>query len=435
MAASFSVSPISLTEAAALLPVTDPLPGHWGLMSGLLFVTFVLHLLLMNALLGMALLTLAERLRPILCRTPAPGPAPAPSLPGDCDLLLPKAVAFTVNFGIPPFLFLQCLYGQFIYPSSILMGLWWLSLMALIMLAYYGLYINMTRHGLSASARSTALALSCLLLLGAAFIFVNNLTLLQTPGKWALYAEEAGGVLLNLDEPQLAPRYLHVILACLAVGGLCRSFLAAMVLRREAPDSPPAREARQRRSSGLAVFSRASLAQTAVGLWFFLSLPKAEAGIFTGGSAPATALFVLCLLLLPTALILARKELLLPTAISAGLIVVCMAGMRSLLRAALLRDIYDPPMRAMDIAPFLLFAGSLVFSILALAWMLRLYFRHYGQESELPDPAKTRPSVLTATSPSPMTREERRDALLVNETAHSNGPDAPGGKSPEGAAP
>ena len=206
--------PISSSDPAALIPVLDGLPGPWGLLAFLLYCSFALHLLLVNAVVGVTAITLADRLRAgpdSLRRTDMRSQS----------ILLPKGVALLVNFAIPPFLFLQGLYGQFIYSSSVLCAVWWLSLMAVVMLAYYGLYINMAQGGISSGARTAALAFSLVLLLWAAFLLVNNSTLLQSPERWAVYGQNANGLFLNTGDPQLIPRYLHVLLSCLAVGGLC----------------------------------------------------------------------------------------------------------------------------------------------------------------------------------------------------------------------
>ena len=52
----------------------------------------------------------------------------------------------TVNLGIPPLLFLQTLFGQFLYSSSILMAVFWLSVVPVLIVAYYAAYGFVHRH-------------------------------------------------------------------------------------------------------------------------------------------------------------------------------------------------------------------------------------------------------------------------------------------------
>lgn len=53
---------------------------------------------------------------------------------------LPVAVALTITLGVAPLLFVQVLYGQFFYTSSILLGYVWLTLLLILLLGYYGYY-------------------------------------------------------------------------------------------------------------------------------------------------------------------------------------------------------------------------------------------------------------------------------------------------------
>ncbi len=67
------------------------------------------------------------------------------------------------------------------------------------------------------------LIISSALMLYIAFIFVNNNTLALVPYRWSVYFERPGGMNLNLREPTLWPRYLHFIVAAIAIGALGRA--------------------------------------------------------------------------------------------------------------------------------------------------------------------------------------------------------------------
>ena len=411
--------PISSSDPAALVPVMDALPGPWGLLTVFLYCTFVLHLLLVNAVVGVSAITLADRLRA------APDSLRRADMRSQ-SILLPKGVALLVNFAIPPFLFLQGLYGPFIYSSSVLCAVWWLSLMAVVMLAYYGLYINMAQGGISGGARTAALAFSLVLLLWAAFLLVNNSTLLQSPERWAVYGKNAHGLFLNTGDPQLIPRYLHVLLSCLAVGGLCLSLPAHFRKSRLGGDAPASEREylRDRTTSGLSCFFYATLAQLPVGGWFFLSLPPEQRRLFMGGDALATSLFFASLFLIGFALLAARRGRLLATALPALATVFLMAGMRSILRSALLEPYHQPSMRETEFGPLLLFLGALAVSCLALARLVAAYRSRAMLpmlEEAQPRADGQEPCAIPAAPRRgrPETPDQGRedDAVLVNEIA------------------
>src|SRR5271165_6599219 len=117
------------------LPHLDPmpLPAPVWLLRTLLLLTFFLHVLFMNCLLGGTTITLVCMMR----RTTS---AFSARLAGDLGRLLPSVFAFTITLGVAPLLFLQVMYGHLLYTSSILIGVPWLAVIGLVILAYYGVY-------------------------------------------------------------------------------------------------------------------------------------------------------------------------------------------------------------------------------------------------------------------------------------------------------
>lgn len=402
-------------DSTTLIPALDALPGPWGLLAVLLYLSFVLHLLLVNAVLGVSAITLADRLYA----------GADPFLRADLrdqSSLLPKGVALVVNFAIPPFLFLQGIYGQFIYSGSILGALWWLSLMAAVMLAYYGLYISMAQGGLSERTRTFSLALSLVLLLWAAFLLVNNSTLIQNPERWTIYGQNANGLYLNLGDPQMIPRYLHVLLSCLAVGGLCLALAARYRSRRLGGEAPESERfyLQKREARSLACFFYATLAQIPVGGWFFLSLPQTQRRLFMAGDPAATPLFFAALFLVGWALLAARRGRTLAAALSALAVIFFMSGLRFILRASLIDPYYKPLMRPAEWGPLLLFLGALAVSVPLIMYLVAVYRR----QAMLPV-IEDRAEDTTAHEAEPVAPRQGRgdaparehDLVLVNEIA------------------
>ena len=196
-------------------PDPMPLPAPVWLLRLLLLLTFFLHVLFMNCLWGGSAVALVCRLRRknsafccAACRTIS-------------GRLLPSVFAFTITLGVAPLLFLQVMYGQFLYTSSILIGVAWLAIIALVVLAYYGVYFLSMKGPEHQGAATAILTVVVLLLAAVAFIYSNNFTLMLAPERWVpLYRGNAGGWHLNWSEPSLLPRYLHFVLGALAVSGL-----------------------------------------------------------------------------------------------------------------------------------------------------------------------------------------------------------------------
>jgi len=314
-------------DPATLVPTPDTIPVAWGWFQFLLMLTFVLHLLVMNAMLGSGIIALATHLT-------HPGGSPA-----ICRLTAGKLtylIAFAVNFGVAPLLFLQVLYGQFLYTSSVLMAWHWLAVVGLLILAYASAYVYSHNYKPLGSGRCGVLWLVVAPLLLIGFIFSNNMTLMLHPETWRHYFDHPTGTLLNLSDPILIPGYLHAVVASVAIGGL---FLA-LVARFQRHDNT--RNAEKQIATGLRWFSIATLVQLWIGAWLLGAQPDPVRAFLLGGSPLAATLLALSVVGGLTAVGLAFSHKLLPTVGVTVLTVVLMALVRDLMRRAYLAPYFSP---------------------------------------------------------------------------------------------
>ena len=263
------------------IPHVDPMPvpAPLWLVRGLLLLTFGLHLLFMNTLLGGAVVAFACSLRRQSSQYAA-------QLASDLAHMLPPVFAFTITLGVAPLLFLQVIYGQLLYASSILMAVPWLSIIGLVLCAYYAVYYFSLRGQRRPAAASIVLAVAVLLLAAVAFTYSNNFTLMLSPGRWLdLYAQSSAGWNLNLSEPTLLPRYLHFVLSAFAIAGL---FLVVLGLKKR--DTGYGRWLME---EGSILFTFATILNYAVGFWFLVRLPAEVRAIFMGKNGIATAALAL----------------------------------------------------------------------------------------------------------------------------------------------
>ena len=323
-----------------LVPGVDPnpLPAPYWVFKLLLIVTFVLHILAMNFMFGGGVLALLTKWR---AKNPDAGNRMFFDVAKKMPIFLPAAI----TLGIAPLLFMQVLYGQFFYTSSILIAWPWFLVLVLLTIAYYGFYYVSFHSGRNPGRAGGVMLLSVVLVFLIGLLFTNNITLSQTPARWgAKYFASPGGWHLNLSEPTLIPRYLHFFVAALAVGGLLLVFLALANWKRD-------REyAGQLLEFGGKTFMFATMAQIVVGIVFLISQPRDMRMLFMGDDPLATTFLLIgfaggigAIVLMSDAL---RKQNIRTAAFYVpailGVVIVSMSIMRDILRDAYLKPYFHP---------------------------------------------------------------------------------------------
>lgn len=348
-----------MPDAAALIPTPDVIPVPWGWFYVLLMLTFLLHLLVMNAMLGGGIIALISSLR---------GGEQNTLLSREFSYKWPYTIAFAVNMGVAPLLFIQVLYGHFIYSSSILMASWWLSVIAMLILAYYGAYIYDFKFDSMRGLRTCMAGFCVALLLVIAFLFTNNMTLMLQPESWSAYFTDAGGGFLNTADPTLIPRYLHFVIGAVAVAGLYMALIGHFGFVKSKADPQSLIE------RGMSYFTLATAIQVLLGFWFLIALPKHVMLQFMGDNMYGTTLLMLGLVLAGLVLFLGYKRQVLKTCGAALLLLVIMILMRDLVRTTYLAPYFTPADLQVhaEYSPMIFFLVVFVAGLALVGYMLKL---------------------------------------------------------------
>lgn len=341
-------------DASRLIPQTLAIPVEPGWFVVLQFVTLVFHFVLMNLMLGGSLIALAVS----LTRRGTPSPVTK-----TLATKIPFTIAFAVNFGVAPLLFTQVLYGQFLYTSSVLMAVPWLSVIALVILAYLAAYLVDFRYHKLGNARTLVFASMAACLATVAFIYTNNMTLMLDPTRWTAYFHNPHGTILNLGDPTLAPRYLHFVLASIAVAGLGLAWAA-----HRGWGLPPAWV-----SHGLTWYAGASMGQYATGMWFYSSFPQQVAHAMGGGAMLPTLTFALSALLGIFSITTALQKRLTTTTWLLLATIVLMVALRDMVRDLYLEPYFSVYQRTVthEYGAFVMFLITLLLGVGAVVWMIR----------------------------------------------------------------
>jgi hypothetical protein len=228
------------------------------------------------------------------------------------------------------------LYGNLLYTSSILVGGPWMSVIGLLIIAYYAFYWSSLRKSLAGAW----LAVAVMLVIG--FIYVNNMTLMLAPDRWSeMYRANPSGWHLNLGEPTLVPRYLHMMLGAVAIGGV---LVVIMGLLKKDDE-----QKRWIVKHGAMWFTVPTVLNMLVGFWFLVAMPKDVRMVFFGESPLASALMgfgmllpiaaVVHLLLAPMGKKTNRQAMI--GIFSALATVAVMVGMRDMARTAYLKSHFN----------------------------------------------------------------------------------------------
>lgn len=359
-----------LILAVQVLPEADPLPlpaEPWMFLF-LLFLTFTLHMIAVSLTAGggvmLAISSFSRsgrlvKMRSFLAR------------------FVTISLSFSITLGVAPLLFIQVLYGQLFFTTSILMGWLWLLLLLFLMISYYGIYLYLHRHERSDVILKWAPLVSTVLIFVIALILVMNFKLFYRYHEWAeIYKNSGAGWFVNIDHPQVIPAWLHFVLSALAFGGLL-VVVHGWIKRRE-----------DKGYSDWAIrwggvwFVISTLLQFAEGYWFLLALPRELIQTFMFGSLYETTVFMGGVALGAISVLLMiwsawKKRYGWPVATA----MIAIAGSMTLmtLKRAATRDFLLKDLRSFDILSMTvstqwdtlaIFAVLLVIGIAVVAWML-----------------------------------------------------------------
>ena len=347
---------------STIIPTPDTIPVHWIWFQVLLTFTFVLHLLLMNLVAGGSLIAIWELIRAKKTSTET--------------RQLPILIALTINFGVPPLLFVQVLFGHFFYTSSVLMAVFWILVIPILILAYYGAYIFSRKIGTTLA--KVSLIISTLLILYIAFMFVNNSTFALQPDKWSEYFNNQGGTLLNLHDASLWPRFLHFMIAAVAIAGLGKAVWAKYFSKKPNDENKKALI-----KKNLRIFGFATMIQFIIGTWFWLSMPGKVTKTFMGDNLIATLLMIIVFLSALLIIIFAMRGKLIQALIQGIFQVVLMSIVREITRSTYLSGIFSPAQleNVHQSSPLVAFLLVFIIGLFLLYFMYQLTVKSKSNES------------------------------------------------------
>lgn len=345
----------------SLIPVADTIPAPAWVFIILEQLLFLIHIVLINAVLGGALILLFKRFSKKDDETVTNWHMPVARK-------LPVLIALGINLGVPPLLFVQVVFGHLFYTSSVLMAVYWILIIPLLILAYYGTYIHIGKYGTSPWFSKLSLLTAVILILYIGFMLVNNNALMEQPESWTAYFANRGGTILNFSNPSLFPRYFHFITASVAMGGL----LYALVYNyKKETDNKE-----EKIKGALKIFAIATSVQIAVGFWYLLSIPTALIPQFMGQNIIATLFLMIGILAGIGALVTGFLGKLRPTIIQVLVTLVAMIITRYNLRMMYLSD--DFQLSQLKLEPqygvLILFLVVLLVGLGAIVYMLKAGF-------------------------------------------------------------
>jgi hypothetical protein len=344
-------------DPVSLVPVPDAIPVHWFWLHLLLTVTTFLHFVAMNIMLGTGFIAFS-----------------LPFWRGD-DVMplnthiaktLPYSIAFTINLGVAPLLFLQVLYGQFFYTSSILMGVYWLSIFGILIVSYYAAYIYRLVDDRGGMGR-LYIAATVLLLLGVSLLFSNNVSIMQMPEVWAGYFSDRTGGMLNFSDPALLPRYLHFMASAVAIGGLAIALYFEIRKRRGATDGD------EWITLGCKWFTYATIINFGIGFWFLGALPEAAYDPATLSGKIFFVLIVGSVATIIPSMVYAQTGRIIPATGWALATVLLMTLSRDILRLTYLKPYFSLSELPYvpQYSPFIIFLLAVLGGVYLVGWMLK----------------------------------------------------------------
>ncbi|MBI9070944.1 MAG: hypothetical protein JEY94_05065 [Melioribacteraceae bacterium] len=343
----------------SLIPSPDTIPAPSWVFILLEQLLFLLHIIVINAALGGAIITLVKRFKM--------KDEEYTALYKPAAVKLPILIALGINFAIPPLLFLQVVFGNLFYSSSVLMAVYWIMIIPLLVIAYYGFYIHSAKLTSSPRFSKAAIACSILIMLYIGLMLVTNNSLMVQPEKWSAYFENRGGTILNFSDPAIFPRYLHFITASIAVGSL---FFAFIYKFKKHENSEVLIK------NSLKIFAIATSFQVLVGTWYLLAIPSEFIPNFMGKDIVSSLVLLIGFLFGIISIIVAFKGNFNLTIITLFITMVAMITTRHNLRMMYLEDNFT--LNQLILVPqygvLALFLFVLLLGLVAIGYMLKIGF-------------------------------------------------------------
>jgi cytochrome c len=189
-----------------------PLPVPEPILVVLLVISFLVHIVFVNFMVGGALLTLWCQIKGLKDK--------------EYDLLgYEIAKTITVNkslavvMGVAPLLTINTLYTMYFYTANSLTGLMWIAIIPLVTIAFLLTYLHKYTWYVFENNKPVhifIIALACVVFLLIPLVFLTNVNLMLFPEKWG----SIKGFVSALVLPNVFPRYLHFIFASLSATGL-----------------------------------------------------------------------------------------------------------------------------------------------------------------------------------------------------------------------
>ncbi len=307
---------------------------------------------------------------------------------------MPVIIALGINFGIVPLLFLQVMYYQVFYPATILMAWPWFGVIALLLVAYYGVYVYVVglRRDSLTKPRAAAGWAAMIAFLVIGFLFSNAMSLMANVDAWAEIwrsTSEGGAPLgtgLNTGDPSLWPRWLMMFGLSLTTVGAYLVVDGAFFARNESS----AYRAWASRTAGN-VYTVGLVWIAATGLWYTLGTwPAAVKDAMFGGPllvltiVTAVAPGLVWVLLMRGRSMVPSKGLALGVATGQFGVIALNAVSRQVVQNIELAAYLNVTGEAVDIqwSPMVLFLVLFAIGIGVIVWMLRRAVVESGQHTE-----------------------------------------------------
>jgi hypothetical protein len=237
-----------------------PIPASPFMLDHLLGLLFLAHLLLMNYVLA------APFIASFYLGIQGTRGLPRAKL---LTAVHPVAYTFAINSGVAALLFTQVIFGKYFYTANTILGWAWLSIIALIMLSFYGSYL--LNNYLKRDVVNPRLAGMLGLFVGSlivlvAVIMIANYFIGTSPDSWKSLLKKPG---LVLTYSLFLPRFFHYATGAFAVSGFWMLWIGKYRLRM----NPELEAAEQLRIDGLRVATGATALQIMTGLWHLFGQP------------------------------------------------------------------------------------------------------------------------------------------------------------------